>query len=188
MLDSYARPAVAPLIQKGADSLSAFGLNATQVTMIGFLIGICGLFAVGLGAYLFGLLLLLISRYLDGVDGVIARNTQITPFGRYMDHGARWIIYAGFILFFSMSLGEQTVASSFVLFTYAAMLATALPSDERAKPIYALSGLSEGTEMIVFMALCCIFPHAFAAIAVLFGTMCAVTVLGRLWDAGKLLR
>lgn len=188
MLDSYARPVAAPLFDKAAEKFLSFNLNATQVTLISLMVGFTGLFAVALGAYIPGLVLLLANRFMDGVDGAVARATQITPFGAFLDHASRWIIHAGFVLFFSMSLPDQSLASIVLLFTYILLIVSATAHDATAKPLYALSGIVGETEMIAFMVLACLFPGSFAGIAILFALLCAITAVARLWNAGKILR
>lgn len=188
MLDAYARPAAAPLFDKAAAKLMSFNLGATQVTLIGLFIGLTGLFAVALGAYIPGLVLLLINRFLDGADGAVARATQITPFGAYLDNASRWIVHAGFVLFFSMSLADQSLVSGLLLFTYVLLAVSASANDAAPKPVYALSGIVGETEMIAFMGLACLFPASFTGIAALFAVLCAVTAVARLWNAAKNLR
>lgn len=188
MLDSYARPVASPFFDKAAAKLLSFNLNATHVTLIGLMVGFTGLFAVALGAYIPGLVLLLANRFLDGADGAVARATQITRFGAFLDRASRWIVHAGFVLFFSMSLADQSLASIILLFTYMLLAVSATDNDAAAKPAYALSGIVGETEMIAFMVLACLFPQNFAGIAALFALLCAITGIARLFNAAKTLR
>lgn len=188
MLDSYARPVAAPFFDKAAAKLLAYNLSATHITIIGFFVGFTGLFAVALGAYIPGLILLLASRFLDGVDGAAARATQMTPFGIYLDKAVRWITHAGFVLFFSMSMADQSLASALLLFTYAAMIVTSNTQGQSERTGFSFGGLVGETELIVFMVLCCVSPGSFAGIAVLFAVLCAITAIGRLCEAAKNLR
>lgn len=188
MLDSHTRPIATPLFDKAAQHFMSFNLNATQVTLIGLIVGFTGLFAVALGAYIPGLVLLLANRFIDGVDGAMARTTQITPFGAFLDRASRWIIHAGFVLFFSLSLADQSLASILLLFTYVLLIVSASAQDAAPKPLYALSGIVGETEMIAFMVLACLFPASFAGIAILFAVLCAITGIARLWNAAKTLQ
>lgn len=188
MLDTYARPVAAPFFDKAAAPLLARNISATQITVLNMFVGLTGLFAVALGAYIPGLVFLLLNRFLDGVDGAAARATQITPFGAFFDNASRWMIHAGFVLFFSMSLADQSLASALLLFTYVAMIVLSVPQGRDDQPAFSFSRLIGETELIVFMVLCCLSPTSFAGIAVLFAVLCAITAMARLWNAAKILR
>lgn len=189
MLDTFIRPRATPVLEKVAGAVRANRLTATQATFVGLILGIAGMFAVGLESYMAGLGLILGARLMLAVYSVMDRAGEGSTFGRYFNNAARWTIDTGFIFFFAMSAPAHALGAAFILFAYAALQAVSHPDVVNAeKPVYALSGLAEESETILFMALCCFFPHAFAAIAVLFGTLCIITVVGRLWDAGKILR
>ena len=51
------------------------------------------------------------------------------------------------------------------------------------KAFYYLGGLTEGTETIAAFAAFCLFPGAFPTLAWIFGALCGVTALGRVWMA-----
>ena len=52
-----------------------------------------------------------------------------------------------------------------------------------AKGIYYLGGLTEGFETILFFALICLFPAAFAPLAYGFAALCGLTTVSR-WGMG----
>ena len=56
------------------------------------------------------------------------------------------------------------------------------------KAFYYLEGLAEGTETILFYIIICLFPEYFPALAVIFGGICWLTVIGRFGSAFSLLR
>lgn len=189
MLDSYVRPVAYPILDKVSASLLQNKITATQTAMIGFLMGLTAVLMVGLGAYTAGLLFLLANKFFDGLHGAMARAGAASAFGNYFTNATRWIVDGGFVLFFAMSAPVQAMGAIFILFAYVALQAVILDHEaEEARPVYALAGLVGRAEIVIFMVLCCLFPDAFSAIAVLFGTLCVVTVFGRLWEAGKILR
>ena len=189
MLDSYVRPIAYPILDKTAQSLIQKKITATQTALIGFLMGLTAVLMVGLGAYTAGVLFLLANKFFDGLHGAMARAGVTSAFGNYFTNASRWIVDAGFILFFAMSLPMQAMGAAFILFTYVALQAVSFDDEAaEARPAYALAGLVGATEIVIFMVLCCLFPHAFSAIAVLFGTLCIVTVFGRLWETAKIFR
>ncbi len=52
---------------------------------------------------------------------------------------------------------------------------------------YYSSGLIEGSETIAFYIMICIFPEYFSIIGVIFGFLCWITVLGRIFSAYAIL-
>lgn len=189
MLDSFIRPLIDAPLSSCARKIIDAGVSANQVTFLGFVIGLAGVLAVGFGAHLVGMVLLLINRLLDGLDGVVARATQETEFGRYFDNASNLIVTSAFVFFFAMSHMDQALGSAFLLFALFTLHAsTVLSVDNSAKPFYALTMLAGRGEMIVFIVLACLYPPAFSAIAVLYGTLCFVTAIARLFEATRVLR
>jgi len=56
------------------------------------------------------------------------------------------------------------------------------------KSFLYLGGLTEGTETIIFYIIICLFPEHFPILAVVFGGLCWITVVGRFGSAYSLLR
>jgi CDP-diacylglycerol--glycerol-3-phosphate 3-phosphatidyltransferase len=56
------------------------------------------------------------------------------------------------------------------------------------KAFYYLSGLAESSETILFYIIICLFPEHFPTLAVIFGSICWLTVVGRFGSAYSLLR
>jgi hypothetical protein len=56
------------------------------------------------------------------------------------------------------------------------------------KAFYYLGGLTEGTETILFFVIICMYPEYFPLLAVVLGSICWITVLGRFGSAFTLLR
>lgn len=50
------------------------------------------------------------------------------------------------------------------------------------KSFYYLGGLTEGTETIALFVLGCLFPAYFAVLAWIFGALCWMTTLTRVWS------
>ncbi|HRD85940.1 MAG TPA: CDP-alcohol phosphatidyltransferase family protein, partial [Rubrivivax sp.] len=60
------------------------GVGADVVTLAGFLVGVTGALAIAAGQALAGLVLLLLSRLCDGLDGAVARQRKMsTKVGGY---------------------------------------------------------------------------------------------------------
>ena len=143
---------------------------------------------------------LLLGRVMDGLDGAVARATQKTDFGGFLDIVSDFVFYGAIPLAFVLrDPAENGVAGAFLLFTFyvngASFLAYAtmaakrgLETTERGeKSLYFTAGLMEGTETILFFVLICLFPVLFPFLSLLFGLLCLVTAGARVWLAWRTL-
>ena len=187
------------LIQKPLSFLGKFLLKIlqpNQITFIGFFFGILMCFLIFIHSYFLAILFLFLNRLCDGLDGVMARQTSPSPLGAYLDIILDFIIYAAFVLVFSLENEINLITGVFLLFTYICTGTTFLTQaiiqpqldysqqqdnveDEIPKSFIYASGLIEGTETIFFMFLCLIMPKAFPILGFLFSVMCLITAIAR---------
>ena len=137
------------------------------------------------------------------VLGPVARQTQLTDFGGYLDIVCDFIFYSFIPFSFAIAHPEFALAACFLMLSFmgtgTSFLAYAilqakhpetsiLPSGQR-KSFYYLGGLTEGTETIFVLGLCFWLPDYFAWLAWGFGILCWITVITRIqaaWlDFGK---
>ena len=194
MLDRAAIALLRPLLERGARVLHHLRVPADAVTVIGFAIGIAAAVAIAWQAYAWGLLLLMTSRLCDGLDGALARQTQPTDRGAYLDIVLDFLVYASIPLAFAISSPAERALPAAVLLaafigTGSSFLAYAVLAERRGlhsdayprKGIFYLGGLTEGTETLVCFALMCVLPAWFAVWAYGFAALCAVTIVTRVW-------
>ncbi len=172
-------------------------VNPIQITLLGFVIGILMCLLIFFQLYLLALILLILNRLCDGLDGTMARLTKPTPLGGYLDIVFDFIIYAGFVLAFGLSNDKNTNISIILLFLYIgtgttflakAAIQTQLEKITKTKPVeeelpksfHYTSGLIEGSETIIFMVLCLLFPNLFFFISLIFGILCLITLISRI--------
>ncbi len=194
MIDRWALALLRPGLEAGARRLVRAGVGADAVTWVGFALGLAAAVCIAQQAFMAGLVLLLISRLLDGLDGAVARQTQPTDRGAFLDITLDFLFYASIPLAFAWAdparnaLAAATLLAAFVG-TGSTFLAFAVLAERRglsspaypSKGLYYLGGLTEATETLCAFAAMCWWPQAFALIAWLFSALCAVTVLTRLW-------
>ena len=143
--------------------------------------------------YLLAVIFLFLNRLSDGLDGVMARLQTPTPLGGYLDIVLDILIYSGFVLSFGITEQNNTLLSMVLLFCYigtgSTFLAKAaiLPSltnqnlnEEIPKSFHYAVGLIEGTETIVFMVLCLLFPNLFIYFSFIFIILCLITIVFRI--------
>ena len=186
-------------LQAGARGLVALGVSADAVTWLGFALGLAGAVAIALVQPLLGLALVLLSRLLDGLDGAVARLTQATDRGAFLDITLDFLFYASIPLAFAVAdAGANALpaavllaafmgtASSFLAFAVLAERRGLQSTDYPTKGLYYLGGLTEASETLICFALMCLWPAHFAWWAYGFAALCTLTVLGRLaagWQA-----
>src|SRR5262245_53448243 len=115
MFDAALRPLIDPPLARLADRLIARGLSANAVTLLGFAIGLLALPALAAACYIAPLLLILLNRLADGIDGAIARRQGATELGGYLDILCDFIFYAAVPLGFALARPENGAAAAFLI-------------------------------------------------------------------------
>ena len=196
MIDATLLPLVKRAIDRPARMLVARGVRADQITVVGFLIGLTGVLALWVGLFWTALFCLALNRLADGLDGAVARLTQPTDRGAFLDIALDFMFYGLFPLGFALydpavnALPAAVLICSFIG-TGSSFLAFSIIAEKRGitsdeyptKGIYYLGGLTEGTETIALFVAMCLFPTAFPWLAYAFAALCAITTLTR-WFAG----
>lgn len=201
MLDRFALALLRPGMTAAARVLARAGVGANGITVLGFVVGMGAAVAIAQGAYLGGALLILLSRLLDGLDGAVARQTQATDAGGFLDIALDFVFYASIPLAFALAAPSANALAAAVLLTsfmgtassflaFAALAAkrglsnTALPD----KSLYFLGGLTEATETLAVFLAMCLWPQHFAPLAYGFAVLCALTTGMRIWWGWKALQ
>ena len=194
MLDGIMRRALDPGLNRVGRALANRGVHANQISGLGLGLGLiaAGLIALGLSCWI-ALLPLLAGRVADGLDGAVARASNITDFGGYLDIVCDFIFYGAIPLAFVLrDPASNGVAGAFLLAAFyangASFLSFAILAAKRGmqteirgtKSLYYTVGLLEGTETIAFFVVICIWPVQFAPLSWVFGALCLVTTVSRI--------
>lgn len=192
MFDAHLRTLVEKPLSKTALLVSARGITANQVTIFGFMLGMMVIPAFTTQNYVLALIIILINRFLDGLDGAIARIHGPTDLGGYLDILLDFIFYSAVVFGFVLGHPNEGVYGAFLIFSFvgtgSSFLAFAALAAKRgmtteihgSKSLYYLGGLTEGAETLLIFTLICLLPGQFAIIALAFGGMCWVTTLSRI--------
>ncbi len=195
MLDSTIRNLIDPFLNKVAAKLVKFGVTANALTATGLVFSIFAFFAVAHQQYVLTILLIILSRIMDGLDGPLARQTKATDFGGYIDIVFDFIFYSGIVFFFAVGHPSFALPAAFLIFSFMAtgssFLAYAIVAAKHGmnhekqgkKSFFYLQGITEGTETIFVLVLICIFPSYFDWIAYVFAALCWLTTIGRVRQA-----
>ena len=198
MLDAPIRKLIDPTLNKIALILVKAGISANAITLFGLTIGLAGAIAIAANWFLSALLLIILSRIADGLDGAVARATKKTDFGGYLDISVDFLFYGAVVFgFIVANPSANAIAGAFLLVSFyfngATFLGYAilaqkheLKGDQQGeKSIYFSGGLMEGSETIILFIIICIWPKLFPFLALIFGVVAFYTATMRLLHAKK---
>ena len=172
-----------------AKPLIRFGIMADQVTIFGFILGIMAVPAIMNQQFTLALILILLNRLCDGLDGAVALQTHTSDAGGFLDISLDFIFYSAIVFAFIVSHPEQNaIAGSLLMLSFTAtgscFLAFAIMASKHNidnphypnKSMHYMGGLAEGFETIVVLCLFCLFPEHFVPIALVYTAACCITV------------
>lgn len=200
MLDKAIQQALRPVMTRAARGLVRLGVGADAISVAGFVTGMAAAAAIAFQQFTAGLVLLLLSRLMDGLDGAVARATMPTDRGGFLDITLDFLFYAAIPLAFAVAdpaanaLPAAVLLASFIG-TGSSFLAFAAVAEKQKlqslafpdKSFYFLGGLTEATETIAAFAAMCLWPQWFGPIAYAFAALCAITTALRIgWGYARL--
>lgn len=194
MIDRPLAILIKPCVDAIARRLIQRGLRADTLTWIGFSLGLISSGLIASGYFLSGLAVLLLSRAFDAFDGAVARLTEPTDLGGFLDITLDFIFYASVPLAFAIANpAANALAAAALLFAfmgtsssflaYASMVAKRGEAPSPSKAIRYLGGLTEAFETLACFALMCFMPHHFAVLAYGFAALCGITTATRIYFA-----
>ena len=208
MLDASIRARLAPVWEALARRLHRWGVAPIALTLLGLVLALTAAVAAALAWWPAALVLWLVSRVPDGLDGPVARVAgRTSAFGGWADITADMAAYSAFIVGCAIGQPDAMLACLVLLFAYhvnassllayAAARATTRPDralgghpvsgDVGNRTLHLSRGLAEGTETIVVHALMVAFPTVMAPLAAVFAAVVLLTVLQRVLVARRTL-
>ena len=193
MLDGWARQRLDPALDAAARRTAAAGVPANVVTLAACATGLVAAIAIAVGWFWLALILLLASRFGDGLDGAVAKVNGRTDLGGYLDIVLDFVFYGaiplGFVVFDPVGNG---LAGATLLFAFyvngSSFLAYAVMAEKRKlasdargeKSLFFTTGLAEASETIAVFVAFCLFPRWFAEIAWAFAALTLYTAVSRI--------
>jgi phosphatidylglycerophosphate synthase len=195
MLDPLMRRIIDPPLNRAGRLLAALRVPPNGATLVGLSLAIGTIPVLAHGWYAWGLLLIVVNRLLDGLDGAIARHVGPTAFGGYLDIVCDSVFYAAVPLGFALTGPSNAIWAALLLATFictmTSFLGRAILAANRGEPIestrgrksfFYSAGIVEGTETILVFVLFCLFPAAFPTLAGVMSALCLWTVVARLHE------
>lgn len=192
VMDEVARGFFARVLRPVVVGADRAGLRPNHFTAVGLLFGLAAAVAAGLGAWVWALVLWLVGRIPDGLDGQLARHQgAASDHGGFLDIMADFTGYGAFVLGVAVGLPDARVACAALLLAYylngSAFLAISGLAEKRARQVVDgerslqfVRGLTEGTETIVahalFALLAAVRPGVVPIAVWVFTGMVAVTI------------
>jgi phosphatidylglycerophosphate synthase len=199
MLDRYATALIQPAVDGLARAIARTGIKADHITLLAFALGLVAAISIAAHAYLLGAAFILLSRLCDALDGAVARQTQVTDAGGYLDITLDMLFYASIPLAFAIANPQVNALPAAALLaafigTGSSFLAFAALAAKRGitqkgvqgeanlplKSLYFLGGLTEATETLGFFIAMCLWPAYFVQLSLLFVALCCVTIATRI--------
>ena len=191
MLDAHLRPYVDRCLNPVGAVLARAGVTADQISFVGFGLGMGAALAVALGSELAAVILIIANRVCDGLDGAVARASDTSDLGAYLDITLDFLFYSAIPFAFAVADPDKALAACFLIFSFvgtgSSFLAFAVIAQKRGistemrgkKGFFYLGGLTEGSETIIFLLIVALRPDFFVPLAWAFAALCWITTVTR---------
>ncbi|NYF16845.1 phosphatidylglycerophosphate synthase [Microbacterium sp. AK009] len=209
MLDAALRPRLARPLEALTALLDRPGITPDRLTVAGLALGLGSAAAASFQLWAAALVLWLVSRVVDGLDGTLARRRAVargdaesgTHAGGFLDIAADFVVYGATVV--GVAIGATAGGAPWwpfllVLLTYyingTAFLAFSSIAERAGRRIddgrslSFLGGLAEATETIAVHALWLILPFWAAEIAVVWAVIVGVSATQRIVVGYRTLR
>ncbi len=199
MFDEELRRGAKPFYRPAAAVIARRGITGNALTAASLVAGTLCLVVIAAGLNVLGLVLWLLNRFLDGLDGEVARlRGETSELGSFVDIAADFFMYGGFLVALAVQHSEARLALVTLFFAYylngSIFLAlSGILEKLKAEPLterglHFRRSLTEGFETIVAGVLFLVLPGYVSHIALAFATLVFVSSAQRLVDAWRLLK
>ena len=200
MFDGQINKILKPSLDLFAKKLSKFKIQANTVTFTGFFFGLCCFYFIINEMFIYASIFLFLNRFCDGLDGALARLIGQTDIGAFYDIISDFLFYSLFPISFIFLDIQHAYSICFLLMSFVATQTTFLASawiveknkflisDNQRKSFFYTGGITEGFETIVCFVMMLLFYEYVNYIAYIFGILCWITFITRVFFIRKLLK
>lgn len=188
MIDSYGRSLYQKVVVNPLLPIFSV-LSPITITCIALLAGITVLPLLAMKDSTYAFAALLLSGFLDTMDGSVARfKKQTTPFGAALDITGDRIVEFSVILGLYLFSPEERALNCLlmlgsILFCVTSFLVVGIFTQNTTEKSFHYSpGLIERTEAFIFFSIMILFPHFFLPVSYLFSLLVFLTAIARLWQ------
>ena len=204
MLDPLARRFTSQVLGRGAGWLDRPRISPDGITVLGIGLGLAAALCAALSVWPFALVLWLLSRLADGLDGTLARRrrgrdgTRDSGAGGFLDITGDFLVYGSFVVGVGLGTGGSLLPFMAVLLAYyvngAAFLAFSSIAERTGNQVHDgrslsfVGGLAGGTETVLVHALWCVLPFWAEQIGWVWSAVVAVSASQRVLSGYRTLR
>lgn len=198
MIDDPFRQWLARSWSAPAVALHRAGITANQVTVVAAVLGVTAAALVAVQLTWFGIALWLVSRLLDGYDGMLARLASSSSlYGGYLDITLDMLAYTAMAIAFAIAMPADVLLWMLVLLGYVLAITTTLALSslvEKAdrqlggdRSLQFTRALAEGGETTIVYVVIALAPSVSRYALVVWIALLAITVVQRTALARRLL-
>ena len=198
MIDEPFRQWMARRWSAPAGMLHRAGITANQISVAAAVLGLAAAVLVAVQLPWAGVALWLVSRVLDGYDGMVARlSGTSTLFGGYLDITLDMLAYSAMAIAFAIAMPADVVLWMLVLMGYVMAITTTLALSSLAEKGYRQLGgnrsiqftraLAEGGETTIVYVVIALAPSVSRYVLVVWIAMLAISAVQRTRMARTLL-
>lgn len=200
MLDARARRVLDRPLARAAAALDTPAVTPDRLTLLGLVLGLGSAVTAGRGLWAPSLVLWLLSRLADGLDGPLARRRSGTGTGAggFLDISCDFVVYGATVVGVGIGAGGPLWPFLLVLLAYyvngTAFLAFSSIAErvgrtlDDGRSLSFLGGLTEGTETIAVHALWLLVPFWSGPIAVVWAVLVGLSGAHRIVVGYRTLR
>ena len=181
-----------------ATILYKYNCSANFIILIGAAAGFFCFFCIVESEFFLAFLFLLLNRFFDGIDGTLARINGASDLGAFYDIISDFVFYSLFPIGFVFNNIENAFSICFLLLSFVSTQSTFLASawiieknkisvKTNKKSFFYIGGITEGFETIIFFTLMLIFNDFVYLISYIFGLLCWITCIFRIYYIRKIL-
>ena len=205
MLDTSARAVLAGPLDRVATVLDRPWITPDRITMAGLALGFGSAAAAAASWWGAALVLWLLSRLADGLDGPLARRRHASGIGStsgqaggFLDITADFVVYGAFVVgvgqgwggsllpFLAVLLAYYLNGTAFLAFSSIAERTGHTIDDDRSLSFFG--GIAEGTETIIVHSLWVLLPGVAGPIAWVWAAVVGISVTQRIACGYRTLR
>jgi phosphatidylglycerophosphate synthase len=203
MFDASIRRAIQGPLDRVAQNLDVDFVTPDRITAFGFIVGMASAISAWNHIWTLALLLWLVSRLADGLDGSLARlrrgeeESRPSLAGGYLDIMADFAVYGSFVIGVGHGAGGSLTPFLWVLLGYylngTAFLAFSSLGErsniglDDGRSLSFIFGLTEGAETIAIHSIWCLFPGNAGRLATMWAGLVLASAAVRTWQGFKLL-
>ena len=191
MLDAPIRRIAASPLERLADGLANLGVSANGLTIGGFTMGLAAAALIADSLFVQAVAFLALNRFIDVLDGMVARRTRPTELGAFLDATLDLFVYAAIPFAFALVHQQDALAAAFLLM---GLMVAAIPglasrafgpraSEMRTAPVFPFALVGHSETFLAFALMCVAPRYLFSPIAYFYGVLCIISGATRVLSA-----